>query len=80
TMAESIEALLAAGARPEFTLVATHGLFLPGARARLDHPSVRAVVVTDSVEIISRDWPQLEVVSIAPLIAEAIRHTLINGA
>ncbi|CDM67121.1 ribose-phosphate diphosphokinase [Pyrinomonas methylaliphatogenes] len=80
TMAESIEALLAAGARPEFTLVATHGLFLPGARAKLDHPSVRAVVVTDSVEIISRDWPQLEVVSIAPLIAEAIRHTLINGA
>ncbi|MER3428371.1 MAG: phosphoribosylpyrophosphate synthetase [Pyrinomonas sp.] len=80
TMAESIEALLAAGARPEFTLVATHGLFLPGARAKLDHASVRAVVVTDSVEIESDDWPRLEVVSVAPLIAEAIRHTLIDGA
>jgi len=66
TMAESITALLAAGARPEIMIAATHGLLLPGARAKLEHPAVRAVFVTDTVSMTERDWPQLHVVSIAP--------------
>jgi ribose-phosphate pyrophosphokinase len=38
TVAESISALLAAGARPEIIVVATHGLFVLDARKKLSHP------------------------------------------
>ncbi|MGH9883574.1 MAG: ribose-phosphate diphosphokinase, partial [Pyrinomonadaceae bacterium] len=48
TMAESIEALLNAGACPEITIAATHGLLLDGAREHLSHESVREVFVTDT--------------------------------
>ena len=41
TLAESIRALLRAGARPDIMVAATHGLLLPGAREKLDHPAVR---------------------------------------
>ena len=45
-MAESIKALLAAGARSEIVVAATHALFVPGARNKLSHPAVRDVFVT----------------------------------
>jgi ribose-phosphate pyrophosphokinase len=76
TVAESIAALLEAGARPEIIVAATHGLLLPGARAKLDQPAVREVVVTDTVAVADRNWPQLRVVSIAPLIAGALERFL----
>jgi len=74
TMRSSIEALLEAGARPEITIAATHGLMLDGARDKLSHESVREVLVTDTVRVNDKDWPQLRVVSVAPLIADAIRQ------
>jgi ribose-phosphate pyrophosphokinase len=76
TIATSIDALLAAGARPEFFIAATHGLLLNGARDKLSHPAVRRVSVTDSVAQRNTDWPQLQVVSIAPLMASAVRRVL----
>jgi ribose-phosphate pyrophosphokinase len=80
TIAESIEALLRAGARPEFTIVATHGLLLDSAWEHLNHEYVREVVVTDTVAAKEKDWPKLRVVSVAPLIAGAIRRFLIDGS
>jgi ribose-phosphate pyrophosphokinase len=80
TVAESIRALLAAGARPEITVVATHGLWLLGARAKLEHPSVREVLVTDTVYVAEQDWPQLRVISIAALIAGALERFLADGS
>lgn len=80
TIAESIEALLEAGARPEITVAATHGLFLDGARDKLTQKAVRAVFVTDTVPVRERDWSQLRVVSVAPLIAAAIRRFLSDGS
>jgi ribose-phosphate pyrophosphokinase len=80
TMAKSIEALLKAGARPEITVAATHGLLLEGARAHLAHESVRAVFVTDTVPVLIKDWPQLRVVSVAPLIAAAVRKFMNDGS
>jgi ribose-phosphate pyrophosphokinase len=74
TIAKSIEALLDAGARPEITIAATHGLFLKDARAKLSHEAVKAVLVTDTVMPRYTNWLQLQVVSVAPLIAEAIRR------
>lgn len=74
TMRSSIEALLEAGARPEIIIAATHGLMLDGAREKLSHESVREVFVTNTVEVQDKDWLQLRVVSVAPLIADAIRQ------
>ena len=79
TMRESIKALLEAGARPEIYVAATHGLLLGGARENLSHDSVRGVFVTDSVRVTNRDWPRLRVVSVAPLIAAAIRQFMTGG-
>jgi ribose-phosphate pyrophosphokinase len=74
TVAESIRALLASGARPEIIVAATHGLFVRGARQKLSHPAVRNVFVTDTVSVTEKDWPQLRVVSIAPMIAAALQR------
>jgi ribose-phosphate pyrophosphokinase len=76
TVSESVRALLAAGARPEFIVATTHGLFRAGARAKLEHPSVRAVYTTDAVPIAEKGWTKLHVVSIAPLIANALGELL----
>lgn len=73
TIAESIKALIAAGARPDITIAATHGLFLPGAREKLSTDAVRAIFVTDTVPVHEQHWPQLRVVPVAPLVADAIR-------
>jgi ribose-phosphate pyrophosphokinase len=80
TIAEGVSTLLEAGARPDITIAATHGLLLEGVRDRLEHPSIRAVFVTDSVAVPITRWPQLHVVSIAPLLAQAIRRFLAGGA
>jgi ribose-phosphate pyrophosphokinase len=80
TMAESIEALLNAGARPEITIAATHGLLLDAARENLSHESIREVFVTDTVALKDKTWPQLRVISVAPLIAEAIRQFMTDGS
>jgi ribose-phosphate pyrophosphokinase len=80
TIAESITALLAAGARPEVTVAATHGLFVGSAREKLNHPAVREVLVTDTVCPFEGDWPQLHVVSIAPLIAGAVKRLVSDGS
>jgi ribose-phosphate pyrophosphokinase len=80
TIAESITALLAAGAGPEIIVAATHGLFVLDARKKLSHPAVREVIVTDTVSQKEKDWPQLSVISIAPLIAGAVQRSLANGS
>lgn len=71
TIASSVQALLRAGARPDVVVAATHGLFVRGADERLRLPAIRAVYVTDTL-------PQSDgnrsVVSIAPLIAGAVRR------
>lgn len=80
TIAEGIRALLAAGARADFTVAATHGVFVEGAYARLAEAGVRTVFVTDTIAIADRAWPPLRVVSAAPLIAAALRRVIANGS
>ena len=76
TISEAIEALLEAGALPEIHVAATHGPLLESAREKLDHESIRTIFVTDTIAPIIHNWPKLQVVTIAPLIAEAIRRML----
>jgi ribose-phosphate pyrophosphokinase len=80
TLAESLDALLAAGARPEVTIAATHGLFVAGARARLTHPAVGGILVTDTTPVSATGWSTLEVVTVAPLLAAALQRFLVDGS
>jgi ribose-phosphate pyrophosphokinase len=76
TVAESVKALLALGARPEIIIAATHGLFTAGSFDKLNDPAVREVFVTDTVSVAGKDRQRLQVVSIAPLIARALERFL----
>ena len=76
TLASCIEALSHAEARPDFTIAATHGLLLPGVREKLEQVAVGRILITDTIAGAPTDWHSLEVVSIAPVIAEAITRLL----
>jgi ribose-phosphate pyrophosphokinase len=75
TIVESVTALCRAGARPRFTVAATHGLLLKDARARMAEAGVERVVVTDTVRVDAAGEPGLRVVSVASVLACAIRRT-----
>jgi ribose-phosphate pyrophosphokinase len=74
TIQGAVAALLKAGARPEIWVAATHGVLVEGARTALSHPAVREIYVTDTVPSHHPDWPQLKVISVAPLLAAAIQR------
>jgi ribose-phosphate pyrophosphokinase len=80
TIVEAVEALVKAGARNEIIVAATHGVFVEGSRDKLAHEAIRKVFVTDTVAQAIRDWPQLRVVSVAPIIATAIRQFVADGS
>ena len=74
TIAAARGAVLAAGARPDILVAATHGVFAPGWRSVLGHPDIHHILVTDSLESPDEtDDPRLGRVPLAPLLADAIR-------
>ncbi len=76
SLTSQLPALLEAGALPEITLVIIHPLLVSDAPRRLEQPFIRRVLATDSVLLPPERRPAtLEIVSIAPLLAEAIRRT-----
>jgi ribose-phosphate pyrophosphokinase len=81
TISESVRALRQAGARPDITVAATHAVFVPGALKKLADAGVRTLLVSDSIALGAYS-PLLrpDVVSIAPLIAEAIQRVLEGGS
>jgi ribose-phosphate pyrophosphokinase len=73
TVTNVVPVLLQAGA-VDVVAVATHAVFSPPARQRLDESALSEVVVTDTLSLQSDARPaKLTVVSVAPLIAAAIR-------
>ena len=76
TVASGIDVLLKAGARPDLTIAATHGLLLPGARQKLTREAVKKILITDTIAGAPIDWASLQVVSIAPVIADAIKRLI----
>ena len=82
TIVESVRALNEAGALPDHTVAATHAVLVPGALERIAGAGVRQLFVTDSIEPRSDVVPGLSpvVVSIAPLLATAIRRLLNGGS
>lgn len=79
TLVETLAALRDAGARPESRVAATHGLLLDGAARRLAGSGAREILVTDSVPV-PDPAPPLRRVSIAPLLARAIRQFAADGS
>jgi ribose-phosphate pyrophosphokinase len=72
TVAAAVRALLAAGCRPDVTVVATHGVFAEQAAETLRALSISRMVTTDSVAPRADMGLSLETVSVAPLFADVI--------
>ena len=74
TIEAAVEAVVQAGALPDVTVAATHGLLVGPALARLARLSPRRLIVTDSVRVPEPLSVAHDVVSLAPLLATTIRR------
>ena len=80
TITKAVDALFAAGAK-EVIVAATHAVFSGQAVERLKASKVTEVVVTDSLPIDEdKRFDGLTVLSIAPLLARAIREVFEDGS
>ncbi|MEX0906907.1 MAG: ribose-phosphate diphosphokinase, partial [Gemmatimonadota bacterium] len=78
TLVSVVEALRERGAR-EIYAAATHAILSGPARDRLDESAVQEVVVTNTLELpADKRFEKLRVLSIAELLARAIRYTHSN--
>ena len=76
TIVNSAKALAREGANPAYIAV-THGVLVGPAVERLNHESIREVIVTNTAPISEEKrakLPKLRVLSIAPLLAEVIQR------
>ncbi|NUM52241.1 MAG: ribose-phosphate pyrophosphokinase [Candidatus Hydrogenedentes bacterium] len=74
TLVEMAGTLIECGAKCVYAAV-THGVFAPGTKERIDDSPITKLLVTDSIE--TQPTPmsdKVEVVSVAPYLAEAIRR------
>jgi ribose-phosphate pyrophosphokinase len=70
-----VQTLLEHGAKPDIHLLTTHGIFSPPAIERLSHPAIKEVVVCNTVPLTpERTLPKFTVLSVAPLLGDAIRR------
>jgi ribose-phosphate pyrophosphokinase len=74
TVAAAVAALRAAGAREPMTVAATHALLVGRARETLRELPLARLIVTDTVPVEDELALHVEVASVAPLIATAIRR------
>jgi ribose-phosphate pyrophosphokinase len=74
TIKNAIEALIQAGSGDRFIVAATHAVFTPQSSQNLNHPGIRQIVVTDSIPVVADDWPNVKTVSLAPILAKAMRE------
>jgi ribose-phosphate pyrophosphokinase len=74
TLLSGKEALLARGANKDVYAVATHAVLSGPAAERLNTAKFAEVVVTDSIPQDPKKIPSLTVLTIAPLLAEVVRH------
>jgi ribose-phosphate pyrophosphokinase len=79
TMSRGIDALLELGALPEVTIAATHPVFTPPAMERLSHEAIKDIFITDTVPFHGQH-DRVTVLSVADLLAEAIRNVHDNGS
>jgi ribose-phosphate pyrophosphokinase len=78
TIAEAVKVCLGAGAK-DVIVAATHGVLSNPATQRLSECGAREIVFTDTLPI-TKHFPQLTVLPIAPLLARAIREVFDDGS
>jgi len=74
TLASAKEALVKRGAHKDVYAAATHAVFSGKAIGNLSKAGFKEVIVTDSMPVNPKAFTGLTVLSIAPLLAEVIRH------
>ncbi|MFM9281066.1 ribose-phosphate diphosphokinase [Paenibacillus jiagnxiensis] len=79
TIINVVEGLKEKGAG-EAIVCATHGLFSGSALEKLKHPYIREVVVTDSIQLPEEVPDGLTVLSVAPMLARAVRIIVEGGS
>jgi ribose-phosphate pyrophosphokinase len=80
TIEAAVRALHEASCRDEVIVAATHGLLVEDAVARLARLGLARVVVSDSLPVARSAQLDVEVVSLAPILVEAIRRLRAGGA
>jgi ribose-phosphate pyrophosphokinase len=71
---DSLPVLLEAGARPEIYLAITHPVLVGESLKKLDAPYIKRLVVSNTICLPpEKEHPKIEVVSIAPSLAEVIQ-------
>lgn len=79
TIVNVVEGLKERGAEDAY-VCATHALFSGDALEKLDHPNIREIVVTDSICISDQRSDKFKVISLAPILTEAIRIITRGGS
>lgn len=74
SMIPAKQALLKRGALPDVYAAVTHPVFSGKAHENLKKAAFKEVIVTDSMPVAPDAFPGLTVLTIAPLLAEVIRH------
>src|SRR5438045_9758918 len=62
TIRNAIETLIQAGATHRLLIAASHAVFTPEARKTMNDPSIRNIIVAESIPVASIVWPQVSVV------------------
>lgn len=78
TIVNVVESLKEQGANDAY-VCATHPLFSGNSLGRLNHPSIKQVIVTDSIAI-EGSIPNLHVLSVAHMLSDAIRIIVEGGS
>lgn len=79
TIVNVVEGLKERGAHDVY-VCATHPVFSGPALQRLDHPNIKEVVITDSIAIPEGHSDRFKVISVAPLLANAINIVVEGGS
>lgn len=74
TLVAAKQELLKRGAKKDVYALATHAIFSGPAVQRLRKAKFKEIIVTDSFPVEPKAFPGLTVLSIAPLLAEVMRH------
>ncbi len=79
TLLNVVEALKEKGTKNVY-ICATHAVFSPPALERLDHPLITELIVTDSIALPEEHPERFKVISVAPLLSNAIKIIMEGGS
>ncbi|MFD0710294.1 ribose-phosphate diphosphokinase [Paenibacillus sp. GCM10027626] len=79
TIVKVVEGLKERGAEDAY-VCATHPVFSGAALEKLSHPNIKELVITDTLPLAVPYPPHVKVLSVAPLLAEAVSKNIYGGS